>query len=210
MKTNSLPGLLLAVVGFVGCAGPPMSGPASSALLDKTSSLSPRPVFLPTGVAIKNSLVEQIKKSTTFIAIGTMAFTSPEVADALIAQKEAHPELAITILVAGRSAHTASSKITVLQENGVIVHVVKGANLYHEKWVIADGTYVLVMSANISQRGLQHNYEVGVVFDDAVMFAKLLAHAEQIIAGWTPEDPFKNLPTSRVPQRVFAPISPAS
>lgn len=187
--------LALFAVLIVGCGGQ-AEEPMTALKAAEVEAPQPvtTPLFLNTD-GVREALIYHIVAAQESIELGTMGFTSEDIAELLIEKMEQNPDFKISIMTPARAETSQYSKTGLLAEAGVDIKVVGGKNLYHEKWGIFDGKVSMVFTSNITERGLFFNYEIGVIFPDSPDIVQALRdHANAIWEdGYTPGDPFENL-----------------
>lgn len=180
----------------IGCGAQATEEPMTAMAAASVEAPQPvtTPLFLNTD-GVRESLIFHILAAQESIEIGTMGFTSEEFAEMLIEKLEVNSDFQISIMTPARSETSQYSKTGLLEEAGVVIKVIGGKNLYHEKWAIFDGKVAMIFSSNITERGLFYNYEIGVIFPDSPDIVQALRdHANAIWeGGYVPADPFEDL-----------------
>lgn len=182
---------LVVVFALVGCSpAAEVTTPPPTVVEDPQPVTTP--IFLNTE-EVRQALFYHTAAAQESIEMGTMGFSSPDLADLIMEQMVAKPELTVTITTPSRYENTDYSKTADLGEAGAEIRIVGGKNLYHEKWAVFDSKVALIMTSNLTDRGLFFNYEIGVIFPDSPDIVKALQdHATAVWEGdYVPADPFR-------------------
>lgn len=159
---------------------------------------------------IKEAYRRGIRGATKFLYLEGPHFRGPELADWIVAQGKAQPDLVVLMVtgsVAGGKDHAVTQHGHHLQFttfNRIITELgagrVKLYTLYgravHSKLILADDAWMMIGSANASARGLELDSELGILVADptrvAELRARLWAHnlgePESTVKGWAPKD----------------------
>jgi phosphatidylserine/phosphatidylglycerophosphate/cardiolipin synthase-like enzyme len=179
---------LVVVFALVGCS--PAAEVTETVVEDSQAVTTP---MLLNTEEVRQALFYHVVAAQETIELGTMGFSSPDLADLLLEQMELKPELKVTITTPSRYETTEYSKTADLEEAGAEIRIVGGKNLYHEKWAVFDSKVAMVMTSNLTDRGLFFNYEIGVIFPNSPdIVTSLQDHATAVWEGnYVPADPFR-------------------
>jgi hypothetical protein len=95
-----------------------------------------RSYFSPTDHAIANAVVPLVESATTTLDIAMFYFTSPPIADAIVAA--AHRGVSVRMVLDASGASNSASKHGLLCDQGLAVKVENWGGKSHSKWAVAD------------------------------------------------------------------------
>lgn len=166
--------LIVAVVLALSCLMPAMTFAAMPATVagvhDVYVSGDIKVAFSPDG-GITGMIVNEINNATKSVYVQAYSFTSPDIANALIAAKNRGLDVAVIV---DKSQETANyTEADDLTAAGVPVHTDKAFAIAHSKIMVVDGSDVITGSFNFTRAAEMNNAENCLILKDSKDMAAL-------------------------------------
>ena len=143
------------------------------------SSEKELPVTLPGLPELKSAMIASIEEATSYIKICSFIITDRDIIDCLIKRLAKH-DIAVFILTQLDDSKFSTSFLTdeEILENRSQVHLdtiailsdggahIRAAESVHAKFMIVDGEYTILTSANLTTPSLNENPETGVILKE--------------------------------------------